>query len=87
MPATPLPLSDDVVPAVSGRAAGRLAAGAAADGGRALQRRAWQWALAHRRPDGSLPSGAEVARQFRRSQRWGRLVKNTGLAGQLGTGT
>ncbi|MGH3159576.1 MAG: DUF2637 domain-containing protein [Streptosporangiaceae bacterium] len=50
---------------------------------RSLQRKAWQWALAHRRPDGSLPSGGEVARQFQRSPRWGRLVKNTGLEGQL----
>jgi hypothetical protein len=52
-------------------------------GRRVLQRRAWQWALANRRSDGSLPSGAEVAREFRRCERWGRLVKKTGLAGQL----
>ena len=58
-----------------------------AEGGRVLQRRAWQWALANRRPDGSLPTGTEVAREFRRSQRWGRLVKNTGLAGQFATST
>ena len=52
-----------------------------AEGGRVLQRRAWQWALANRRPDGSLPTGTEVARRVRRSQRWGRLqVTNTGLA-------
>jgi hypothetical protein len=76
-----------VVPAASGRRDGRLAAGTAPDGSRALQRQAWAWALANRRPDGSLPTGTEVARQFRRSQRWGRLVKNTGLTGQLGTGT
>jgi hypothetical protein len=53
------------------------------DGRRVLQRRAWQWALANRRPDGSLPRGMEVARQFRRGERWGRLVKRSGLAGQL----
>ena len=58
-----------------------------AEGGRVLQRRAWQWALANRRPDGSLPTGTEVAREFRRSQRWGRLVTNTGLAGQFATST
>ena len=29
---------------------------------RLVQRRAWQWALANRRPDGSLPAGTEVAR-------------------------
>jgi hypothetical protein len=50
---------------------------------RAVQRRAWQWALANRRPDGSLPAGAEVARQFGRSDRWGRLVTCLGRAGQL----
>jgi hypothetical protein len=49
----------------------------------AVQRRAWQWALANRRPDGSLPAGAEVARQFGRSDRWGRLVTCLGRAGQL----
>jgi hypothetical protein len=57
-----------------------------ADGSRVLQRRAWQWALANRRPDGSLPTGTEVAREFQRSQRWGRLVKNIGRAGQLDAG-
>jgi len=62
-------------------------AGGAGNGARLLQRRAWQWALANRRPDGSLPAGTELARQFRRSARWGRLVKNAGLTGQLGTGT
>jgi hypothetical protein len=50
---------------------------------RAVQRRAWQWALANRRPDGSLPAGTEVARQFGRSDRWGRLVTCLGRAGQL----
>jgi hypothetical protein len=56
---------------------------AASGADRTLQRRAWQWALAHRRSDGLLPSGGEVARQFERSPRWGRLVKNTGLDGQF----
>jgi hypothetical protein len=49
-------------------------------GRRVLQRRAWQWALANRRPDGSLPAGSEVARQFGRSERWGRLVTGPGRA-------
>jgi hypothetical protein len=80
-------LPHDLVPAVAGRTDGRSAAGAAPNGSRALQRRAWQWALANRGPGGSLPTGTEVARQFRRSERWGRLVKNTGLAGLFGTGT
>jgi hypothetical protein len=58
---------------------------AAGGGCRVVQRRAWQWALANRRPDGSLPAGAEVARQFGRSDRWGRLVTGLGRAGQLTT--
>jgi hypothetical protein len=81
MPAFPPPSL--VVPGLS---AGD-SAGGAGNGARLLQRRAWQWALANRRPDGSLPAGTELAYQFRRSARWGRLVKNAGLTGQLGTGT
>jgi hypothetical protein len=50
---------------------------------RELQRDAWQWALAHRAGDGSLPSGREIACQYDRHERWGRLVKRSGAAGQL----
>jgi len=50
-----------------------------------LQRRAWQWALAHRAPDGSLPSGAAVGAAHGRQERWGRLVKKAGEAGAFGT--
>src|SRR5712664_1723734 len=57
-----------------------LAAAGGGAGRRVLQRRAWQWALANRRPDGSLPAGSEVARQFGRSERWGRLVTGPGRA-------
>jgi hypothetical protein len=49
--------------------------------GHALQREAWQWALRHRAPDGSLPSGDLVAQTFARSPRWGRHVKKAGMAG------
>jgi Protein of unknown function (DUF2637) len=70
----------------AGMAGGSAAAGAGS-AGRVLQRRAWQWALANRGADGSLPAGTEVARQFRRSAIWGRLVKNAGLAGQFGGST
>ncbi|MEV4170235.1 DUF2637 domain-containing protein [Nonomuraea sp. NPDC049709] len=52
-------------------------------GCRSLQRAAWQWALENRQPDGGLPSGIAIARAFSRSPRWGRLVKNAGLAGEL----
>jgi hypothetical protein len=50
---------------------------------RDLQRQAWQWALAHRAEDGSLPSGREIAEQHGRRERWGRLVKRSGVAGEL----
>jgi hypothetical protein len=54
--------------------------------GRALQRQAWNWALASRAGDGSLPSGREIARQYGRHERWGRLVKSSGRAGAFGIG-
>jgi hypothetical protein len=50
---------------------------------RDLQRRAWQWAQANRTRDGSLPSGKAIARQFDRHERWGRLVKRSGFAGDF----
>jgi hypothetical protein len=53
--------------------------------GRDLQRQAWQWALAHRASDGSLPSGREIAGQYARHERWGRLVKRCGASGEFGT--
>ncbi|MGH3409545.1 MAG: DUF2637 domain-containing protein, partial [Streptosporangiaceae bacterium] len=52
--------------------------------GRDLQRLAWQWALGNQADDGSLPSGREIARQFGRHERWGRLVKRAGSAGEFG---
>jgi len=48
-----------------------------------LQREAWRWAQNRRTADGSLPSGREIAQQFGRHERWGRLVKRVGLAGGL----
>jgi hypothetical protein len=48
-----------------------------------LQRQAWQWALANRTPRGDLPSGKAIAQEFGRRERWGRLVKQSGLAGRL----
>jgi hypothetical protein len=51
--------------------------------GRELQRRAWQWALAHRAGDGSLPSGRQIAGQYGRHERWGRLVKRAGAEGEF----
>lgn len=48
-----------------------------------IQRQAWEWAVANRTPDGDLPSGKAIASEFGRSERWGRLVKQAGLAGRL----
>jgi Protein of unknown function (DUF2637) len=53
--------------------------------GRDLQQQAWRWALAHHASDGSLPSGLEIARQHGRHERWGRLVKCAGAAGEFAT--
>jgi hypothetical protein len=61
------------------------AAGTRQQAGNELRRQAWQWALANRNADGRLPSGEDVARAHGRKERWGRLVKNVGLAGSLGT--
>jgi len=40
-----------------------------------LRRQAWQWALANRDEDGTLPSGGAIARAHGRQERWGRLVQ------------
>ena len=53
--------------------------------GRELQLKAWRWAQAHRAGDGSLPTGRDIGRQYGRHERWGRLVKRSGLAGELNT--
>jgi Protein of unknown function (DUF2637) len=52
-------------PRTGGSGAGPAESGA----GRELQRRAWQWALAHRAGDGSLPSGRQIADQHGRQER------------------
>jgi hypothetical protein len=49
--------------------------------GREAQLLAWQWALANQSGDGALPSGRDIGRQHGRRERWGRLVKRSGLAG------
>jgi hypothetical protein len=51
--------------------------------GREAQVLAWQWALANRAGDGSLPSGRAIGSHYGRHERWGRLVKRSGPAGQL----
>ena len=51
--------------------------------GRETRVEAWRWAQDNRAADGSLPPGREIARQYGRHERWGRLVKRSGLAGEL----
>jgi len=48
-----------------------------------LRQQAWQWALENQAVGRPLPSGREIARQYGRHERWGRLVKRAGLAGEL----
>jgi Protein of unknown function (DUF2637) len=50
---------------------------------RNLRLDAWRWAQDNRAEDGSLPPGSEIARQYGRHERWGRLVKRSGLVGEL----
>lgn len=52
---------------------------------REVQARAWQWAQANRASDGSLPSAKHICSQYGRQERYGRLVKRPGLAGELNT--
>jgi len=66
----------------SGSDRGRSRSGQAAVG-RGLQQQAWRWALTHRASDGSLPSGLEIAHQHGRHERWGRMVKRAGAAGEF----
>jgi len=48
-----------------------------------MQILAWQWAVANRAADGSLPSGRDIGREHGRHERWGRLVRRSGMAGEL----
>jgi hypothetical protein len=77
-----VPASDTTA---AGRSAGRAGTSASRPAGLAVRQDAWQWAQDNRVGDGSLPSGGEIARQFGRHERWGRLVKRSGLAGELST--
>jgi len=63
-------------PTVGERRRGREAGGD-------VREQAWQWALANRAADGSLPSGKAIAARFGRHERWGRMVKSSGTAGHL----
>jgi hypothetical protein len=48
-----------------------------------LRRQAWEWAVANRDADGSLPSGKVIGDRYGRHERWGRLVKSAGAAGEF----
>jgi hypothetical protein len=52
-----------------------------------LRSRAWEWAVANRSADGSLPSGKVIAARYDRHERWGRLVKRSGAAGEFAPGS
>jgi hypothetical protein len=51
--------------------------------GEEVQRQAWEWAAANRDADGSLPSGKMIGDRYGRHERWGRLVKAAGNAGEF----
>jgi Protein of unknown function (DUF2637) len=51
--------------------------------GRDVWLAAWRWAQDNRAEDGSLPSGRNIGGQYGRHERWGRMVKRAGLAGEL----
>ena len=51
--------------------------------GQDVQLEAWRWAQSRRADDGSLPSGRDIGIRYGRHERWGRLVKRSGLAGEL----
>jgi Protein of unknown function (DUF2637) len=53
--------------------------------GRDVRRDAWRWAQDNRSQDGSLPSGRAIGTRYGRHERWGRMVKRSGLAGELAT--
>jgi hypothetical protein len=67
----------------SGHAASAVGGGGSRRGDEGIRRRAWQWAVANRTPEGELPAGKVIAGEYGRSERWGRLVKQAGLAGEL----
>jgi hypothetical protein len=67
-------------PAAAGRSA------SARDGlaaGTDVRREAWEWAVANRVANGSLPSGKMIGDRYGRHERWGRLVKSAGTAGEF----
>src|SRR3984957_8480798 len=52
--------------------------------GAAVRKQAWRWAVANPGADGSLPTGKVIGDRSGRHERWGRLVKAAGAAGEFG---
>jgi hypothetical protein len=82
-------VGDERPPALSKMAPSGMDAGCSSQAGpgnlaRDLRQTAWQWAQTNRHPDGALASGKTIAEQFKRSARWGRWIKRTGIEGKLG---
>jgi Protein of unknown function (DUF2637) len=82
-PAAPAARVAAASPVTARRSADRVMTASGKAAGRELWLDAWRWAQDNRTEDGSLPSGGEIARQYGRHERWGRLVKRSGLAGEL----
>jgi hypothetical protein len=72
---------------MASRSADRTVSAPPKAAGRDVWLDAWRWAQDNRAADGSLLSGGEIARQYGRHERWGRLVKRAGLAGVLDSRT
>ena len=75
--------------AATARASGPVTTGGAVapehrTAGRDVQREAWRWAQGNRAEDGSLPSDRDIGSRYGRHERWGRMVKQSGLAGEIG---
>jgi hypothetical protein len=66
-------------------AASRAAPPSRRTAGQEVQMEAWRWAQGNRADDGSLPSGRVIGIRYGRHERLGRLVKRSGLAGELST--
>jgi hypothetical protein len=73
-------------PSVSASARADVERGPANSVGVEVRRSAWEWAVANRTADGSRPSGKAIAARYERHERWGRLVKRSGMAGEFASG-
>ena len=71
-------------PVVTAKSAASPKRPAGAQPGVDVRRQAWQWAVANPGADGSLPSGKAIGDRYGRHERWGRLVKAAGAAGEFG---